>query len=475
MHIRMQQQYAGFPVFGGYVVLHTRQPHNMLLHNKSEVLLNGKVYKALEKDLGKPQADFKKNASRALEQLKAKYPNQAISEEEAIPMVYIDEDDRAHWAYKVSALVRYPDKIPERPTMIMDASTLTPFVEWNDIKTAYTEVRGRGFGGNTSSRKVQYGRKNVPYLIIHRDNEAGICAMENDSVRVVDMKHKVYGKNVPMKFSCQKGNLKSKIFWTGYNANGYDRANGAFSPSNDALYAGQVINQLYNQWYGIPPLVNNAGKAMKMIMRVHYGRSYENAFWDGKQMTFGDGGRLLHPLVSLGIGAHEISHGFTEQYSNLMYYGQSGGMNESFSDMAAKAAEFFAQGKNDWKIGGEIFKKKSGYDAIRYMDKPSRDGESIDSADEYYKGLDVHYSSGVYNRLFYLLATTPNWNTRKAFDVMVKANMDYWTPYSTFVQGGCGIISATQDLGYEVHDVKNALAKVAVDYQNCNESQTLMG
>lgn len=474
LHTRMQQYYAGVPVFGGYAVLHSKQPVTIQAVNKDKVLLNGKVYQELEQDLGRAPFNFKNNAALALQHFKAKYQSLRVTEAKATPMIYISDSDKAHWAYQVSALVEYPDKIPERPTMIVDADTFSPFIEWNDIKTERKEVRGRGFGGNIRVKKMHYGKNPTPFLIMSRDEESGICYMDNSAVRVVDMQHESYGENAPMQFSCQKGNLHANIFWTGYQGNGYDRANGAYSPSNDALYSGQIINDLYRQWYGVPPLVDQEGEPMKLIMRVHYGHEYENAFWDGKQMTFGDGGSMLHPLVSLGIGSHEISHGFTEQYSNLLYFGQSGGMNESFSDMAAKAAEYFARGSHDWKIGGDIFKEKSGYEAIRYMDQPSLDGKSIDSADEYYKGMDVHHSSGVYNRLFYLLATTPNWDTHKAFDVMVKANMDYWPPYASFTDGGCGMLNATRDLGYELDDVKAVLAKVAIDYEVCNETQSLL-
>jgi pseudolysin len=206
---------------------------------------------------------------------------------------------------------------------------------------------------------------------------------------------------------------------------------------------------------------------MQLVMRVHYGDGYENAYWDGKQMTFGDGENMMYPLVSLGVGAHEISHGFTEQHSGLEYYGQSGGMNEAFSDMAAQAAEYYSAGKSSWQIGPEIMKEDSGYDALRYMDKPSRDGSSIDSADEYYGGLDVHYSSGVYNHLFYSLATQEGWNVRKAFDVMVKANMDYWTPYTDFEEGGCGVLSAAKDLDFSLDAVKTSLKAVNINYQSC--------
>lgn len=294
--------------------------------------------------------------------------------------------------------------------------------------------------------------------------------MENEGVKVVDMEHTYFHYNRPMRFHCKTANVvRSNIYRTGYHGDGYDLDNGAYSPTNDALYAGYVINRMYQKWYGVPALTK-AGKPMQLVMRVHYGKGYENAFWDGKQMTFGDGDFNMHPLVSLGVSAHEISHGFTQQHSNLAYFGESGGMNEAFSDMAAQAAEFYARRSSTWKIGSDIVKQESGYKALRFMRKPSVDGRSIDRADEYYNGLNVHYSSGVYNRLFYLMAHKSGWNTRKAFDVMVKANMDYWTPYSTFEEGGCGILSATKDIGLSVADVKESLDEVAIKYDNCGES-----
>ena len=61
-----------------------------------------------------------------------------VSEEQVTPMVYIDDKHKAHWAYKVSVFVRHDDKIPERPTAIIDAETNKPLVQWNDIKTALT-------------------------------------------------------------------------------------------------------------------------------------------------------------------------------------------------------------------------------------------------------------------------------------------------------------------------------------------------
>ncbi|MBV8801868.1 MAG: M4 family metallopeptidase, partial [Gammaproteobacteria bacterium] len=247
--------------------------------------------------------------------------------------------------------------------------------------------------------------------------------------------------------------------------------NGGYNPSNDALFVGKVVQEMYRKWYNIPALVDDKGKAMMLIMRVH--EYMDNAYWDGSSMTFGDGIDMFYPLVSLGVGAHEISHGFTQQHSGLEYWSQSGGLNESFSDMAAQAAEFYANGHNSWQIGPEIMK---GDGALRYMDDPTKDcnggspGDwcSIDNVKDYYDGLDVHFSSGIFNKAFYLMGSDKGWNnTKKAFDVMVKANQDYWTPTTSFADAACGVLKATTDFHYDTDVVKAAFANVGIDVSDC--------
>lgn len=470
-HVRMQQYYAGYPVYGGYAVFHGAGPLNQLFSAKNAVNMSGQLYPDLKEELGQPLPLLAQRAEIALQHFKVSYPKESVSDEQVTPMVYINANHQAIWAYKVRVLISHADKIPERPTAILDAKTLRPYLQWNDLKTSHVAVNGIGFGGNHQMGEYQYG-KEFPMLQIWRDPISKICHMENKDVKVVDMVHKYTGPNHPMRFSCSDSTIAlDDTYWTGYQGDGYDQENGGYSPTNDALYAGQVIKDMYKNWYGLDALLTEEGKPMKLVMRVHFGRGYENAFWDNQQMTFGDGDTVMYPLVSVGIGAHEIAHGFTEQHSNLEYFGQSGGMNEAFSDMAAQAAEYYSQGKNSWKIGAEVMKEDSGYSALRYMDEPSLDGKSIETADQYTDGLDVHHSSGVYNRLFYILSTMPQWDVKQAFHVMVKANMDYWTPYSTFDEGGCGMMDAARDLQYSVNDVKWALNQVAININDCNKSE----
>jgi pseudolysin/vibriolysin len=179
-------------------------------------------------------------------------------------------------------------------------------------------------------------------------------------------------------------------------------------------------------------------------------------------MSFGDGASTFYPLVSADVAGHEVSHGFTEQHSNLTYSGQSGGINESFSDMGGEATEYYWKGTNDFLVGHEIFK---GNGSLRYMANPPQDGGSIDNAADYTSGLDVHYSSGVYNKAFYLLATKTGWDTPKAFKVFARANALYWSASSDYNDAACGVETAAGDLGFTVADVTSALSSVGV---SCN-------
>ncbi|MEO8161689.1 MAG: M4 family metallopeptidase, partial [Arenimonas sp.] len=154
-----------------------------------------------------------------------------------------------------------------------------------------------------------------------------------------------------------------------------------------------------------------------------------------------------------------VSHGFTEQHSNLTYSGQSGGMNEAFSDMGGEATENYWKGSTDFLVGAEIFK---GSGALRYMSNPPQDGGSIDNAANYTSSMDVHYSSGVYNKAFWKLATTSGWSTQKAFQVFARANALYWTASTTYNSGACGVQTAATDLGYTVADVTSAFTLVGV-------------
>ncbi|USX20145.1 M4 family metallopeptidase [Oxalobacteraceae bacterium OTU3REALA1] len=149
---------------------------------------------------------------------------------------------------------------------------------------------------------------------------------------------------------------------------------------------------------------------------VHVDRNYDNAFYDDrcKCMYIGDGSFFLS-LGSIDVIGHEMSHGVTASTADLIYAGESGGLNESNSDIGGDMVEAYARAGgtgnvvpatgNDWMTGKEI--SKSG-EPLRWMYKPSKDGSSADAWSSSLKNLDVHHSSGPNNRMFYFLSMGSN-------------------------------------------------------------------
>ncbi len=172
----------------------------------------------------------------------------------------------------------------------------------------------------------------------------------------------------------------------------------------DAHYGAAVTWDLYRDLFGRTGIRGDGAAAYS---KVHYGNNYENAFWYDPCfcMTYGDGGSTLNALTSLDVAGHEMSHGLTSSTAGLSYSGDAGGLNESTSDVMGTMVEFKAANANDpgdYYIGEKIYKSSGGY--LRRMDNPSADGSSVSCWTSSTKNLDPHYSSGVGNHAFYLMA-----------------------------------------------------------------------
>ena len=145
------------------------------------------------------------------------------------------------------------------------------------------------------------------------------------------------------------------------------------SAAVDAHYGAGKTYDYYNTQLGRAGIWNNGTGARS---RVHYGQNYVNAFWDGTQMTYGDGAGNAAPLVELDVAGHEMSHGVTENTAGLAYTGDAGGLNEATSDIFGTGVEWYANNPNDtpdYLIGEKININGNGT-PLRYMDKPSKDG-----------------------------------------------------------------------------------------------------
>lgn len=474
LHIRMKQMHAGHRVLGGDAIMHVAQSGQgkaALLSPASS--MNGLVYQGLDKDLENTpnyvfDAKYKEKATASIIESHQQKMNKTIqaTEQENELLVYVDEKNKAHWAFKISFRIDEKGELPQKPVYIVDAAKLTVYETYDNIKTI-DKVKAGGFGGNhKTGQKIFDGLDGHQWALdMQRDETTGMCIMKNDEVVVRDYRT----RNKPVQFDCKAVDPEhNNIYWNG----NFDQVETTWSPSNDVLFGAKVTSSMFRTWYDLPMLVKN-GKPMFLPTTVH--DPMTNAYWDGTQAVFGNskGSRMFNPFTQLDTVVHEIAHGFTEHHSNLEYRGHSGGLNEAFSDMAGIAGEYFAFGKTDFLVGNGDVKAEG--EALRYMDKPSKDcgkskpGEncSIDHVSEYYSGLNVHYSSGIFNRVYYNIATAPGWDPKKAFDIMVKANVNYWTPRTNFTNAACGVLKATKDYKYDATAVLNAFKLVGIDTTSC--------
>ncbi|CAL9570978.1 Transglutaminase-activating metalloprotease [Streptomyces sp. enrichment culture] len=236
----------------------------------------------------------------------------------------------------------------------------------------------------------------------------------------------------------------------------------------DAAYGAQITWDFYKNTFGRNG-IRNDGKAA--YSRVHYGSSYVNAFWQDSCfcMTYGDGSGNTHPLTSLDVAGHEMSHGVTSVTAGLNYSGESGGLNEATSDIFGTGAEFYAANstdKGDYLIGEKININGDGT-PLRYMDKPSKDGASKDYWSSSLGSVDVHYSSGPANHFFFLLAegsgaktingvsynsptydgsTVTGIGRAKALQIWYKALTTYFTSTTNYKAARTGTLNAASAL-----------------------------
>lgn len=172
---------------------------------------------------------------------------------------------------------------------------------------------------------------------------------------------------------------------------------------------------------------NNAGAVLKSY--IHYSSGYNNAFWNGSVMTYGDGdGNTFSPLTEMDIVAHELTHGVTEYSSSLIYSYQSGALNESFSDIFGVTVDFFARpGQANWTMADQSYTPTgSSTDGIRYMNNPNLAGNPDTYLGAYwYTGTGdnggVHYNSGVQNFWYYLLCVGGSGTNDNGFAYNVSA------------------------------------------------------
>ncbi len=246
--------------------------------------------------------------------------------------------------------------------------------------------------------------------------------------------------------------------------------------NNAHNYAGNTYDFYFNR-YGRDSY-NNAGAALNSY--VCYSSGYQNAFWDGSRMTYGDGFAAADDVV-----AHELSHGVTEYASGLIYSYQSGALNESYSDIFGEAVDLTNGAGTDisgvrWDMGEDI----PGIGAIRDMADPGRFGDpDRTNSSNYYCGSGdsggVHINSGVPNKAYTLLVDGGSFNGKTitsigldaASAINYRTNEFYLSSSSNFLANYNQLIRSCGDLYGSTSNtctqVRNALEAVRMNGSIC--------
>ncbi|GHI07850.1 peptidase M4 [Streptomyces cellostaticus] len=229
--------------------------------------------------------------------------------------------------------------------------------------------------------------------------------------------------------------------------------------------------------------IDDAG--LPLIATVHYGEKYDNAFWNGEQMVFGDGdGELfLDFTIPVDVIGHELTHGVTQYTANLEYYGQSGALNESVSDVFGTLIKQYALGQTadqaDWLIGAGLLGPNVHGEALRSMkapgtayDDPNLGKDPQPATMEHYVRTSrdnggVHINSGIPNHAFYLVATALGGNAWERagqiwYNVLTGGDLKPEAQFADFATLTVKAARERYGAGDEIQAVQKAWAQVGV-------------
>lgn len=382
-HVRFDRTYNGLPMIGGDVVMHSR---NGKLAGVSQTL----------KSTARPALKAQVSGDQAIVEAGARFGSRFIGAPTSRMVVYA-RDIAPVLAHEVVMHGIKADQTPTEMHYFVDARNGKILDAWDTVQTARP-----GPGGGTSctlTAAVGTGNSMSEGTVTLNTAKCGTTYQMVDTTR---------GGGATHNMSMLTTGMGSLVTGT-TNVWGNGLISNAQTVAADAHYGIATTWDYYKNKHGRNGIANDG---LGAISRVHYGRNYQNAFWsDGCFcMTFGDGdnGASILPLVALDIAGHEMSHGVTSRSAKLVYSGQSGGLNEATSDIFGTMVEYYANNANDpgdYVIGEKLFANNADMkQAIRWMFKPSLDGQSPDCYSSTIGNIDVHYSSGVANHFYYLLA-----------------------------------------------------------------------
>ena len=451
--IRLQQVLNDIPIWGADVIAHQDAAGDIInlrgraVYDLPPAVRNASDRSPMSTDRALARAmEFVAQDMRADDAVDPIY-----RDSEATLMYYLGPDGRLVLSYYTTLYAVLPDS-PRgfqhtKPVYIIDATTGERLESYDNLQRAYLGV---GPGGNAQTGRYTWGANNLPKLDVTTTGPD--CHLSSKGITTTNMGNGIaIAVARPWHFPCYRNTFKT--------------TNGAFSPLNDAHGFAQVTVEMFKDWYAIPP------KSDGLRIKVHYGTDNAHASWDGRFLLFGDGdATTYYPPIAVDSVAHEVAHAFTDTNAKLYYFGESGGINEAFSDMVGEATEYYVYAKYgpvlprsmpDLRVGADIMKRPGA--AMREMCDPPQDLASIAHVDDYYDGMSVHHSSGVYNKVFCLLVDEFGWGVREALDLFVLANALKWCSWDTFHSAAAAVLEVAIERGYRDRDVVGAFGEVGID------------
>lgn len=460
-YLRIQQVYKGTPVYGSVLTAHVNEEGVLTaLSGAPAANLDEKQNLKQTKKLSKKEAVS--TAEKDLIKAVGSKPDYEYAPK-SDSVIYV-KDGEAHYAYLVNYNFLAPE--PGNWNYFVDAVTGDILGKVNEIHEANngagkpgggggavggTDTVGSGKGVLGDTKSLNTYLSSSTYYLQDRTRGNGIFTYDASN-----------RTRLPGSLWADSDNV--------FNAS-YDAA------AVDAHYYAGTTYDYYKNTHNRNSYDGN-GAALKST--VHYGRNYNNAFWNGQQMVYGDGDGSTFVSLSGGLDviAHELTHAVTDTTADLIYQNESGAINESMSDIFGTLVEFDANNNPDWEIGEDIYTPNKSGDALRSMSDPAKYGDPDHYSVRYTGTQDnggVHINSGIGNKAAYLLSQggthygvkVTGIGTDKTGKIYYRALTQYLTPSSNFSQLRSAAVQAATDLygagSAEVASVNAAYSAVGVN------------
>jgi Zn-dependent metalloprotease len=427
-HVRFRQTYHGLEVWGRDVIVHVdargvvesfngRYLPTPTLSLQEAVLSQSQAEQIAQRDLG---------AARG-----------AAFGRESRKLLYVDAKNAAHLAW----LVNLRADLEANWYFFIDATSGEILHRYNHVMHD-GPVPGTGVDLLNNSRNLNLYQIGSQFYLIDASkpmfNAAGSSFPDK-------------GVGVIYTFDARNGEGEQLYYVTSTNANAWNAP-----PAVSAAANGALVYNYYSQIHG-RNAIDGAGSSMNLA--VNFKQNYNNAFWNGQFVVFGngDGNSFSDLAAALDVTAHEMSHGVVENTANLVYENQPGALNESFADVFGVLFEFWVEGDaGDWLIGEDVTTPDTPGDALRDMEDPASNrvafGKQPTKMSEFQNLPNtaqgdhggVHINSGIPNRAFYLYATAVG--RTAAEKVYYQALSNYLTRSAQFIDCRLAVIKAAEDI-----------------------------